>query len=152
MPPRPEPWPGPDAGGGHSKQEQTRERWEEGGRVIGGESLCCEPLVLGSPSASARLTKHTTPAMNFNSNDNLVLVAPRPVRLASGAAPFPFHTPVAHRPRSRAALLSAAADAFDRLKLVEDHPDQQAELSDKDSLSPRPSPRYVSRSPIAPPR
>ncbi|KAM5538992.1 hypothetical protein V8D89_007215 [Ganoderma adspersum] len=79
--------------------------------------------------------------MNFNSNDNLVLVAPRPVRLASGAAPFLFHTPVAHRPRSRAALLSAAADAFDRLKLVEDHPDQQAELSDKDSLSPRASPR-----------
>ena len=84
--------------------------------------------------------------MNFNSNDNLVLVAPRPVRLASGPAPFPFHAPVAHRPRSRAALLSAAADAFDRLKLVEDHPNQQAELSDKDSLSPRASPRYVSRS------
>ena len=91
--------------------------------------LRCEPLVLGSPSAASRLTKYTTPAMNFNYHD-LILVAPRPVRLTSGAASFPFHTPVAHRRRSRAALLSATADAFDRLKLVEDHADQQAELSD----------------------
>ncbi|KAI8998740.1 hypothetical protein BD414DRAFT_131958 [Trametes punicea] len=90
--------------------------------------------------------------MSFNSNDNLVLVAPRPVRLAAGAAPFAFHSaPVAsHRPRSRAALLSAATDAFDRLMLAEESSDQQqhsvAELSDKDNLSPRASPRYVSRS------
>ncbi|KAI0637078.1 hypothetical protein C8Q77DRAFT_1095875 [Trametes polyzona] len=83
--------------------------------------------------------------MSFSANDNLVLVAPRPVRLAAGASPFPFHSPVAHRPRSRAALLSAATDAFDRLMLAEDSGDQQehrvAELSEKDSLSPRPSPR-----------
>ena len=77
--------------------------------------------------------------MNFNTNDNLVLVAPRPVRLAAGAAPFPFNAPIAHRPRSRAAILSAAAEAFDRLKLVEDHAEQPAELSEKESLSPRPS-------------
>ncbi|TBU32383.1 hypothetical protein BD311DRAFT_862748 [Dichomitus squalens] len=79
--------------------------------------------------------------MNFNTNDNLVLVAPRPVRLAAGAAPFPFNAPIAHRPRSRAAILSAAAEAFDRLKLVEDHADQPTELSEKERLSPRPSPR-----------
>ncbi|KAJ2967447.1 hypothetical protein NUW54_g13502 [Trametes sanguinea] len=85
--------------------------------------------------------------MTFSSNDNVVLVAPRPVRLASGAAPFAFHpSPVSHRPRSRAALLSAATDAFDRLMLSEDSPDQQqhsvAEISsEKDSLSPRASPR-----------
>ncbi|KAI0374777.1 hypothetical protein BV20DRAFT_986617 [Pilatotrama ljubarskyi] len=83
--------------------------------------------------------------MTFTSNDNIVLVAPRPVRLAAGAAPFPFHSPVAHRPRSRAALLSAATDAFDRLMLAEDSGDQQehrvTELSEKDSLSPRTSPR-----------
>ncbi|OJT15745.1 hypothetical protein TRAPUB_4381 [Trametes pubescens] len=83
--------------------------------------------------------------MSFSSNDNLVLVAPRPVRLASGAAPFPFHSPVAHRPRSRAAILSAATDAFDRLMLAEDsgdhHEHRAPELSEKDSLSPRTSPR-----------
>jgi len=59
--------------------------------------------------------------------------------LAAGAAPFPFPS---HRPRSRAAFLSAATDAFDRLRLLDDHSDQQPpELSDKESLSPRPSPR-----------
>lgn len=79
--------------------------------------------------------------MDFDSDNNLVLVAPRPVRLAAGAAPFPFPS---HRPRSRAAFLSAATDAFDRLRLLDDHSDQQPpELLDKDSLSPRPSPRYV---------
>ena len=82
--------------------------------------------------------------MSFT-NDNLVLVAPRPVRIASGAAPFPFNSPIAHRPRSRAALLSAAADAFDRLRLVDEHADhleqRQPELSDKENLSPRASPR-----------
>ncbi|EIW60494.1 uncharacterized protein TRAVEDRAFT_28050 [Trametes versicolor FP-101664 SS1] len=85
--------------------------------------------------------------MSFTSNDNLVLVAPRPVRLASGAAPFPFHSPVAHRPRSRAAILSAATDAFDRLMLAEDSGDQHEhrapELSEKDRLSPRTSPRSM---------
>ena len=89
--------------------------------------------------------------MNFNANDNLVLVAPRPVRIASGAAPYPFHSPIATRPLSRAALLSAAADAFDRLRLVDELPDhheqKQSELSEKENLSPRASPRYVSRSP-----
>lgn len=93
---------------------------------------------------------HTPLTMSFTSNDNLVLVAPRPVRLASGAAPFPFHSPVAHRPRSRAAILSAATDAFDRLMLADDSGDQHEhrapELSEKDRLSPRTSPRYVSRS------
>ncbi|KAI0670488.1 hypothetical protein C8Q78DRAFT_1036455 [Trametes maxima] len=83
--------------------------------------------------------------MSFNSNDNLVLVAPRPVRLAAGAAPFAFHSPAAHRPRSRASLLSAATDAFDRLMLTEDSGDHQEhrapDLSEKDSLSPRASPR-----------
>ncbi|RDX56893.1 hypothetical protein K466DRAFT_585343 [Polyporus arcularius HHB13444] len=80
--------------------------------------------------------------MNFNSNDNLVLVAPRPVRLAAGSAPFPFHSPIAHRPKSRAAILSAATDAFDRLRLADDHADQQpAEPSEKDAISPRASPR-----------
>ncbi|CDO70790.1 hypothetical protein BN946_scf184798.g105 [Trametes cinnabarina] len=85
--------------------------------------------------------------MSYNTNDNLVLVAPRPVRLAAGAAPFAFHSsPVSHRPRSRAALLSAATDAFDRLMLAEDSADQPqhsvAELSsEKDTLSPRTSPR-----------
>ncbi|KAJ8453641.1 hypothetical protein ONZ51_g13485 [Trametes cubensis] len=84
--------------------------------------------------------------MSFNSNDNRVLVAPRPVRIATGAAPFHFPaSPVSHRPRSRAALLSAATDALDRLMLAEDSGDHQqhsvAELSEKDSLSPRPSPR-----------
>ncbi|KAI0781047.1 hypothetical protein BD413DRAFT_464539 [Trametes elegans] len=83
--------------------------------------------------------------MSFNSNDNLVLVAPRPVRLAAGAPPFPFRSPSAHRPRSRAALLSAATDAFDRLVLAEDNGDRQEhrapDLSEKDSLSPHASPR-----------
>ncbi|KAI0748013.1 hypothetical protein C8Q80DRAFT_1169598 [Daedaleopsis nitida] len=83
--------------------------------------------------------------MTFNSNDNLVLVAPRPVRIAGGATPFAFHSPIAHRPRSRAAILSAATDAFDRLRLVDDHHDQQdfksPDFSDKESLSPRASPR-----------
>ncbi|KAH9854119.1 hypothetical protein C2E23DRAFT_819673 [Lenzites betulinus] len=83
--------------------------------------------------------------MTLSANDHLVLVAPRPVRLAAGAAPFAFHSPVAHRPRSRAALLSAATDAFDRLMLSEDASDQQehkpAELYERDSLSPLPSPR-----------
>ncbi|KAI0709082.1 hypothetical protein C8Q76DRAFT_799113 [Earliella scabrosa] len=80
--------------------------------------------------------------MAFNSNDNFVLVAPRPVRLAAGAAPFSFHNSIAHRPRSRAAILAAPTDAFERLRLVEDHADQQpVEVIDKDRLSPRPSPR-----------
>ncbi|RPD66023.1 hypothetical protein L227DRAFT_648818 [Lentinus tigrinus ALCF2SS1-6] len=80
--------------------------------------------------------------MPFSSNDNLVLVAPRPVRLAAGSAPFTFSSPIAHRPKSRAAILSAATDAFDRLRLADDHVDQQpAEPSEKDSVSPRASPR-----------
>ncbi|KAI0831193.1 hypothetical protein BC628DRAFT_1336340 [Trametes gibbosa] len=83
--------------------------------------------------------------MTLSASDNLILVAPRPVRLAYGAAPASFHSPVAHRPRSRAALLSAATDAFDRLMLAEDSPDQHdsrtPELADKDRLSPLPSPR-----------
>ena len=111
----------------------------------------CAPTTTVAETHRPKHTCLAISAMNFT-NDNLVLVAPRPVRLSStAAAPFSgFHSPIAHRPRSRAALLSAAADAFDRLRLADDIPDlheqKQAELSDKENLSPRASPRYVSRS------
>ncbi|KAH9946227.1 uncharacterized protein BXZ73DRAFT_95728 [Epithele typhae] len=81
--------------------------------------------------------------MTYTTNDTLVLAAPRPVRLASGTAPFPFH-PIAHRPRSRAAFLSAAADAFDRLRLSDDpdhYESKPSDITDKENHSPRASPR-----------
>jgi hypothetical protein len=83
--------------------------------------------------------------MSFNSNDNLVLVAPRPVRLASG---YPSFSPVLSARASAAAfrVLSAApSDAFERLRLADDGQDtKDNHVSQPDSASPRSSPRYVS--------
>ena len=89
--------------------------------------------------------------MNFNAHDNIVLVAPRPVRLTA-PAPYTHHfaNAVLQRPQARSAvrLVSAPADALDRLKLADDTVDQDskpdsAPPSDRDPASPRASPRYV---------
>ncbi|TCD60578.1 hypothetical protein EIP91_009850 [Steccherinum ochraceum] len=88
--------------------------------------------------------------MNFNAHDNsgTVLVAPRPVRLAAPTPYTHFANSILQRPQARHAvrLVSAPADALDRLKLTEDGADQDlkpesAPPSDRDSVSPRASPR-----------
>lgn len=88
--------------------------------------------------------------MNFNAQDNIVLVAPRPVRLAAPTPYSHFANQVLQRPQARSAvrLVSAPADALDRLKLADDGADQDSQfesapLSDRDPVSPRASPRYV---------
>ncbi|KAH8107027.1 hypothetical protein BXZ70DRAFT_916106 [Cristinia sonorae] len=87
--------------------------------------------------------------MNFT-HDNLVLVAPRPVRLAAPTPYTHFTNAILHRPQARSAarLVSAPADAIDRLKLADDVADQldakhdpPSSSSDRDSASPRASPR-----------
>lgn len=88
--------------------------------------------------------------MNYNANDNIILVAPRPVRIASSAPYSQFHTPIAQRPHTRATVrfVSAPADAFDKLKLADDSGDDDRRTdstwsSERDAPSPRSSPRYV---------
>ena len=88
--------------------------------------------------------------MNFNAHDNLILVAPRPVRLAAPTPYTHFPNAVLQRPQARSSvrLVSGPVDALDRLKLADDSPDQDAKPdpappSDRDSVSPRASPRCV---------
>lgn len=89
--------------------------------------------------------------MSYNANDNIILVAPRPVRIASNTPYSQFHSsPIAQRPHTRAAVryVSAPADAFDKLKLAEDNADDDRRSdstwsSERDAPSPRSSPRYV---------
>jgi len=79
--------------------------------------------------------------MNINAYDNTILVAPRPVRLTA-PTPFPsFSNSILHRPqpRSTVRLVSAPADALDRLKLGDDPEDEPP--SDREAASPRASPR-----------
>lgn len=90
--------------------------------------------------------------MTYNSHENIVLVAPRPVRLAAPTPYTQYHaTSILHRPPTRSAVrfVSSAAEAFDRLKLSDDPTDDDAKSespapSERDrSVSPRASPRYV---------
>ena len=90
--------------------------------------------------------------MNINS-DNIVLVAPRPVRLAAPAPFAQYHHSAATILRPQAIntvrFLSPSADAFERLKLGDDSADEDsksepAASSERDrSVSPSASPRYV---------
>lgn len=83
--------------------------------------------------------------------DNFVLLAPRPVRLAApnAAPPYSPFQGALNRPQTRVAGVRLVADGLDRLKLGEDVFQAQediakpTEFADKDSLSPRASPRYV---------
>lgn len=82
----------------------------------------------------------------MNCNDNFVLVAPRPVRLAapSTSTHYAHFQNAIHRPQTRVAGMRFVADGVDRLKLGEDGPQEDhklTELSEKDSVSPRASPR-----------
>lgn len=75
--------------------------------------------------------------MSFNaSDDNLVLVAPRPVRLAASFSPV-----LATRTNNAAfRMLSATpAEALDRLKLADDNPDTKEGQPDQSAarMSPR---------------
>ena len=83
--------------------------------------------------------------------DNFVLVAPRPVRLAapSAAAPYaPFQGALNH-PQTRVAGVRLVADGVDRLKLgddafqIHDEIAKPTESPERESVSPRASPRYV---------
>ncbi|KIP09074.1 hypothetical protein PHLGIDRAFT_18721 [Phlebiopsis gigantea 11061_1 CR5-6] len=85
--------------------------------------------------------------MNINS-DNIVLVAPRPVRLAAPAPFAQYHHSAATILRPQAIntvrFLSPSADAFERLKLSDESADEdtKSESSERDrSVSPRASPR-----------
>lgn len=80
-------------------------------------------------------------------DENLVLVAPRPVRLA---APAPFYPPsILHRPQAMNAFrfASTLSDALERFKLTDDSVDddpksEPSASSERDrSISPRASPR-----------
>ncbi|OCH95503.1 hypothetical protein OBBRIDRAFT_767219 [Obba rivulosa] len=73
--------------------------------------------------------------MNFNTHDNIVLVAPRPVRLAapSASAPYPQFNAVLNRPHARAPSCRVVEEVLDdKLKATE--PEEEA-------VSPRASPR-----------
>lgn len=72
--------------------------------------------------------------MSFNTNDNPLLVAPRPVRITSG-----YH-----------AIVSRSHHAHDRVRIGDSNSMDDFKLalfsdpsSDKDQLSPRSSPRYA---------
>lgn len=89
-------------------------------------------------------TKILAPIMNFNANDNPLLVAPRPVRITSA--------PHTHTMLSRAhpvRLVTAPADHFERVKITDDSDMDDltvgvydsSSASDKDLASPRASPR-----------
>ena len=91
--------------------------------------------------------------MSFNAHDNIVLVAPRPVRLAAPSSFAPFH-PAIVRPQPRAAVRLVSApptDALDRLKISDESGDEEFRgdhiPSERDSASPRASPRYVFKTP-----
>jgi hypothetical protein len=83
--------------------------------------------------------------MSLNSSNNIVLAAPRPVRL--GAGHTPAFSPVISTRAGAAAfrVLSAApSDALERLKLADDSQDSKdIHQSQSDTVSPRASPRYV---------
>lgn len=83
----------------------------------------------------------------MTADENLVLVAPRPVRLA---APTPFYPPsILHRPQAINAFrfASPSSDALERLKLTDDSADE-----DLKSEPPAPSERDRPVSPRASPR
>ena len=88
--------------------------------------------------------------MSYNTNENIILAAPRPVRLAA-PTPYPHHfrASVLQKPQTRSAgvrLLSSPAEALESLKLSDESPEDSfkfAEPIDKDLVSPRASPRYV---------
>lgn len=97
--------------------------------------------------------------MNFNAHDNIVLVAPRPVRLATPGAPTPspyshFQSAI-HRPQARAPgvrIVHAPVESVDRLKLgseevnvVQEDAKTTEPAPERDPVSPRASPRYVAR-------
>ena len=93
----------------------------------------------------------------YNSHDSVVLVAPRPVRLA---APFSQLAPsFLHRPQSSKAaavrFVSAPTEAFERLKLAADAFPSEEDLvsaAERDRpMSPRTSPLYVYRVSRTPP-
>lgn len=85
------------------------------------------------------------------SHDNIILVAPRPVRLAAPATHYShYHSSFLNRPQPTKAtvrLVAAPTDAFERMKLSsndagdEDLPPPSAERDRP--LSPRASPRCV---------
>lgn len=88
--------------------------------------------------------------MSFNANENVILAAPRPVRLtASTPYPHHFHSPLLQKPQTRTAgvrIVSAPVDALETLKLSDESTEESfkiAEPIDKDLSSPRASPRYV---------
>ncbi|KAH9951315.1 hypothetical protein B0H21DRAFT_718427 [Amylocystis lapponica] len=81
--------------------------------------------------------------MNFN--ESLVLVAPRPVRLAAPTTPVHFshfHSAI-QRPQARTAnLVSAHADTLDRVKPGADVPEDENKATEPfEPVSTRPSPR-----------
>ncbi|GJE90857.1 hypothetical protein PsYK624_070010 [Phanerochaete sordida] len=83
----------------------------------------------------------------MTADENLVLIAPRPVRLA---APAPFYPPsILHRPQAINAFrfASPSSDALERLKLSDDSVDD-----DPKSEPPAPSERDRPVSPRASPR
>lgn len=90
--------------------------------------------------------------MSFNAHDNIVLVAPRPVRLATPSSYTQFH-PAIVRPQPRAAvrLVSCPPDSIDRLKIGDESGDEgfgsEVVPSEREPTSPRASPRYVFKTP-----
>ena len=83
-------------------------------------------------------------------SDTLILVAPRPVRLAP-PAPFSSFAPTfLHRPqpaKAAAAIryVATPTDSFDRLKLSDNEDDLSVPSPERDRpISPRTSPLYVS--------
>lgn len=117
-------------------------------------SFGCSALFASSLQNSDSLITPLYTTMTLNSHDNVVLVAPRPVRLAAPAPFSQYHHAAAsflHRPQAINAVrfMSPSADAFDRLKLSDDASDEDPRSetpapSERDrSVSPRASPRYV---------
>ncbi|KAI0705827.1 hypothetical protein BC835DRAFT_1409893 [Cytidiella melzeri] len=84
--------------------------------------------------------------MNVHNSENLILVAPRPVRLAAPApyssfSPSFLHRPQASKPTTAMRFVSATTEAFERLKLSADNEEELTmPSSDRDRpISPRAS-------------
>ena len=95
------------------------------------------------------ITLYNTMTLNAH-HENLVLVAPRPVRLAAPVPYSQFHSTIVQRPQPKSTTIrfvSSPSDAFEKLKLGDDPMDDDA----KSDWAP-PAEREISVSPRASPR
>ncbi|KAF7800273.1 hypothetical protein EIP86_011520 [Pleurotus ostreatoroseus] len=91
--------------------------------------------------------------MSLNAHDNIVLVAPRPVRLAAPVPYPPLHSAIVSRPQpirpaATFRFVASPSEAFEKLKLSDDVSDDERKLdfSERDRLSASPRASHSPRS------